>query len=342
MLSAATANISVVDVHALAHRQDTAAIARLIAMHRCEHLYLDVGSNIGVQIRKLFEPHKYPGAPVHTMFDASFGAASGGKRCRVCAIGVEPNPRHRKRLAQLQRRLSAAGVGVMVFEAAAGAADGVASLQFGARKSAYEDAGASALGIGRYKGSDEVQVRMLRLSRIVRAARAALDASASAAATTTAGSTAGSTAAVARGQILMKLDVEGSEWTVLPDLMQTGALCAVDQIFAEYHDADFDRVAGPKQPASGGGAGERLKRAAMRLMGEVVRSLRSTMDTELGGGGGGGGSGGGGGGGGGGARTMRLLRSGAASWSCATRVVTLDDETFVRDHVEWPSSSVCV
>ena len=168
-----TQNVSVIDVHALAHRQDEAAITRLITTHGCEHLYLDVGSNIGVQIRKLFEPHKYPGAPVHSLFDASFGAAAGGGRCRVCAIGVEPNPRHRSRLGQLQRRLSAAGAGVMIFEAAAGATDGVASLQFGARKSAFEDAGASALGIGRYTGSDEVLVRMLRLSRIVSAARAA-------------------------------------------------------------------------------------------------------------------------------------------------------------------------
>jgi len=359
-----TQNVSVIDVHALAHRQDEAAITRLITTHGCEHLYLDVGSNIGVQIRKLFEPHKYPGAPVHSLFDASFGAAAGGGRCRVCAIGVEPNPRHRSRLGQLQRRLSAAGAGVMIFEAAAGATDGVASLQFGARKSAFEDAGASALGIGRYTGSDEVLVRMLRLSRIVSAARAALGASSAAAAAAATVGAGGAGVAKTRskgprGQILMKLDVEGSEWTVLPDLMQTGALCAVDQIFAEYHDADFDRVAGPavKQqlagrrmapsPAregkrrgggggggggSGGGVAARLKRAAMRLMGDVVRSLRTTMDAELGGGGGGdGGSGTGG--------PTRPLRAGGGS--CATRVVSLDDETFVRDRAAWPTGSVC-
>ena len=28
----------------------------------CWHVYLDVGTNIGVQIRKLFEPERYPGA----------------------------------------------------------------------------------------------------------------------------------------------------------------------------------------------------------------------------------------------------------------------------------------
>ena len=28
----------------------------------CWHVYLDVGSNIGVQVRKLFEPERYGGA----------------------------------------------------------------------------------------------------------------------------------------------------------------------------------------------------------------------------------------------------------------------------------------
>ena len=35
----------------------------------CYHVYLDVGSNIGVQVRKLYEPRKYPDAYVHEIFD---------------------------------------------------------------------------------------------------------------------------------------------------------------------------------------------------------------------------------------------------------------------------------
>ena len=70
----------------------------------------------------------------------------------------------------------------------------------------------------------------------------------------------------------------------------------------------------------------RLKRAAMRLMGDVVRSLRTTMDAELGGGSGW-------------AAATRLLRAGGGA--CATRVVSLDDETFVRDRAAWPTGSVC-
>ena len=40
----------------------------------CHHVYLDVGSNIGVQIRKLFEPEKFPNAGIHSFFQKSFGS----------------------------------------------------------------------------------------------------------------------------------------------------------------------------------------------------------------------------------------------------------------------------
>ena len=278
-------------LYSLEQRHDEERVRQLLVSHRCEAVYLDVGSNIGVQIRKLFEPHKYPGAPVHALFKETFASTD---RCRVCAIGVEPNPRHRNRLSQLQSRLAAAGAGVTVFEAAAGSADGVLTLQFGARKSNFEDAGASTLGIGRYRGHDEVVVRMLRLSRLVKLVRAQLDMTAR---------RAGTPAGQRAGKILMKLDIEGSEWTVLTDLMDSGALCAVDGVFVEYHDADFERI--------GAQAGS-LRRAALATMRDAVRSLRAAISPAL-----------------------------RGEGSCPARVVDLDDETFVRDPAPWPGGSVC-
>lgn len=34
-------------------------------LNGCRHVYIDVGSNMGVQIRKLFEPERYPKAEVN-------------------------------------------------------------------------------------------------------------------------------------------------------------------------------------------------------------------------------------------------------------------------------------
>ena len=269
------------------HQHDADVIGELIVTHSCEAVYLDIGSNIGVQIRKLYEPQKYPGAPVHSLFAETFASTD---RCRVCAIGVEPNPRHRNRLWQLQTRLSAAGAGVLILEAAAGNADGALTLHYGARKSSFEDAGASTLGIGRYRGRGEAVVRMMRLARLVRIVRAQLDA----------------TEAMPRQRtrkILMKLDIEGAEWSVLTDLMESGALCAIDRVFVEYHDADFDRIA--REATS-------LRRAALGTMRDAVRSLRTSVAAAL-----------------------------RADHSCVTHVVNLDDETFVSDPAPWPVGSVC-
>ena len=39
----------------------------------CYHVYLDIGSNIGVQIRKLFEPERLWHASIHRVFNTNFG-----------------------------------------------------------------------------------------------------------------------------------------------------------------------------------------------------------------------------------------------------------------------------
>ena len=39
----------------------------------CHHVYLDMGTNTGVQIRKLYEPHLFPNASVLPIFDKFFG-----------------------------------------------------------------------------------------------------------------------------------------------------------------------------------------------------------------------------------------------------------------------------
>ena len=74
----------------------------------CHHVYIDVGTNIGVQIRKLFEPQKYPGAYVHPIFDSMFGniterlksSPDGGHM--ICAIGFEPNSHHTSYLKEVE------------------------------------------------------------------------------------------------------------------------------------------------------------------------------------------------------------------------------------------------
>ena len=46
----------------------------------CQHVYLDMGTNTGIQIRKLYEPHLFPNALVLPIFDKFFGSI--GKRLK--------------------------------------------------------------------------------------------------------------------------------------------------------------------------------------------------------------------------------------------------------------------
>lgn len=65
----------------------------------CKYIYLDLGSNRGIQVRKVYEPHLYPNAFAVKLFDRYFGL----KRDQVCSYGFEPNPIHRKELQALEK-----------------------------------------------------------------------------------------------------------------------------------------------------------------------------------------------------------------------------------------------
>lgn len=256
--------------------RDEQQIDMLFRRHNCSAAYLDVGTNIGVQIRKLYEPHKYPSAGVLPVFRASFGRESS--RCHVCTIGFEPNPHHVKRLSELEARLRRAGAGVLVFHAAAGATDGAVTLRTPVRKNQFQDAGANTLETSSPTTGKYVlhRVRMIQLSRILRHVRT-----------------------LTRDQVLVKLDIEGAEWTVLPELMATRALCSANRIFIEYHDAWLKSVEAVAPP------GAVLERASYRIMASSLPRIRTELEAAL----------------------QKLNRSGV----CNVELLSIDDETFLND-----------
>ena len=125
------------------------AIDALFDAAACKHVYLDFGSNRGVQLRKVFQPELYPPslwpervddpkdgptlratkkqhaeveakASMLPVFERIFGQAP---RCHVCAVGFEPNPHHSETLDAVESSLRAAGAPILVFRAAASDAD---------------------------------------------------------------------------------------------------------------------------------------------------------------------------------------------------------------------------
>lgn len=81
------------------HKNQAKKFFNYLRHNVCKHLYLDMGTNIGMQFRKLYEPHLFPRARSLPYFSSTFG---DGDRRDVCALGFEPNSLHKSRLLELQ------------------------------------------------------------------------------------------------------------------------------------------------------------------------------------------------------------------------------------------------
>jgi len=193
-------------------------IEDLLSSSQCQDIYMDVGTNIGVQIRKMYEPHHYTGANMLVHFDKLFGPTP---RCGVCTIGLEPNPRHSEKLHSLTQHLQAAGAGVIVLHGAALDRNGSINLQIDSDNSQW-DLGASVLSEKSSNARME-QVPAFDLASLV----SRMDRHVSR----------------TGGSLMMKMDVEGAEDLLIPHLINSrraavpgqSLICAIDEIYIEWH-----------------------------------------------------------------------------------------------------------
>lgn len=200
---------------------DGISIAPLVeAWSTCSHgIYLDIGTNVAVQIRKLYEPERFPRASVLPMFEKYFGIREN--RSKVCAVGFEPNSAHTAYLNTVNAHFRNKSLPAYVFtDVAVSSHRGQASFftDPGSSKDKHEWAASLAT-----RSTPKIKVQLVDLQNFI------LDV----------------VVPVARLEkertgktppIVMKLDIEGAEYTVLPALIVSGALCHIDLIFAEWHD----------------------------------------------------------------------------------------------------------
>lgn len=179
----------------------------------CDSIFLDLGTNIGVQIRKLFEPSKYSGAKILSIFDGLFGQPST-RPSRVCALGMEPNPLHQPRLQALEAAYNARGFRTRIYPFAAWTEEGTMTFQSCPRDMNEHESWGAHLGKRRAEEVRTVDITEFILS-------------------------------LPKGSVkLMKMDIEGAEFECMGKAIPMGLMCS-DTVGAMVYEGHATTLTGP-------------------------------------------------------------------------------------------------
>jgi len=193
-------------------------------LQACTKIYLDMGSNMGVQVRKLFEPEHYPGAEVLPIFDRFFGLPAERRRpsneSGLCAVGFEASPQWVGRLQRVEKAYKDAKGWSASFVVPAAVSDRdneTVTFHYGNNWGPYQDVWA---GIAtEYKQAPKAtKVPTLDMAAFVAEQIVPLSSK--------------------NVTVVGKVDIEGSEYVILPKLLKEGLLCAgtIDVLFIEFHE----------------------------------------------------------------------------------------------------------
>lgn len=187
----------------------------------CRYVYMDVGSNIGIHVRFLFEPKNYPKSKfAGQIFDRFF--MKNRDRKDICAFGFEPNPAHVDRLDHLSAHLKSKGHRAYFFHG--GVSNETSTKTFYAlpNDTEHNDWGFSALprnGFTKKFTVNTIDISKFILNKVVkRKIPPPLHLE------------------DPPPTVIMKMDIEGYEYVVLPMMLATKAICDVDVLTIEYHD----------------------------------------------------------------------------------------------------------
>ena len=204
----------------------------------CYHVFLDVGANVGVHGRFLLEPGKYPLSESSVpLFCKEYGHSLDNRD--VCVFAFEANHKHWPRLAEVSEAYSRMGWKYHIVEAAVSDQPGSAAFfHQGEEDDKFNEWGFSGARNENLKGGYSVEVPTIRLSewvlhhiheRFVPKPKKNDSNSSSTDVNADAESSA------PHPILGMKMDIEGFEYVVLPDLIHTGTICNFDFVFGEFH-----------------------------------------------------------------------------------------------------------
>ena len=183
----------------------------------CRFAYLDLGSNMGVQIRKLYEPWLYPKAKLLPYYDRLFGKITKGyRREDVCAFGFEANPKHIPRLKYIESAYRKKGLNVTFYHnAVSNRSNDKVTIYSETNFDVDGGAGITNVKIDKAKGMSKFDIETIDIAKFIQDKLLPLN----------------------LVKVLMKMDIEGSEFIVLPHLLKNNLLCktAITEMVIEMH-----------------------------------------------------------------------------------------------------------
>ena len=184
----------------------------------CKHIFFDVGANIGLHGRFLYEPELFADHEYNRVFREAFLDEGQERKRDACVVAFEPNPVHHAWLHRMATVYMANGFRYLVVFAAAGAGKSNSKLTF-----YRQDGGGNndwGFSIKQHRTADQtrpkVEVPFVDLASFV-------------------GHHVGHRPEKGEQRVLMKMDIEGTEYRVIPHLLETGTSSLFDVITLEMH-----------------------------------------------------------------------------------------------------------
>ena len=199
------------------HKRQIDAFKQYIVNGQCKHIYLDLGTNIGVQLRKLYQPDQFKWAKVHELFNEYFDH----NRTNVCALGVEANPGHAKRLLELQEKYQSLNYPMVILTSTAvSVEDGVLTFFYNGDSRGNDHQWGGSVSKSTISAGTSTTVISLDISRFLKEIfsmwqlhRMKYNSS----------------------KVVAKIDIEGEEFNVIPHMLNEGTFCKLDLSMVEWH-----------------------------------------------------------------------------------------------------------
>ncbi|KAL7537686.1 hypothetical protein ACHAXR_007998 [Thalassiosira sp. AJA248-18] len=200
----------------------------------CYHVFLDVGSNIGIHARFLFEPDRYPDSKKSVpAFAREFGYPRDNRD--YCVFSFEPSPKFEKRHLDLQKAYNAMGWRYTPIIAGASNSDGNLTFYHSWFKDEEWETGFSAVTPITLYGTNAT-ARTVKIVRLASWIQREIQDREIPNKPSTANFLDGGDGKLSEPKVIMKLDIEGLEFKVFPDLLTSGALCNnIHYLMGEFH-----------------------------------------------------------------------------------------------------------